>query len=196
MVEELRLFVALELPADVRSALSGVQERLKRQAPRGAVRWTGPEGIHLTLQFLGEVPAARQEAIAAAVTRAASGHGPLNLRAEGLGCFPNNRNPRVVWVGLAGDLEALAALQGSVAAALTPLGFRPDARGFSPHLTLGRVRREASGDEARAVGRLIEGTALDTAARWTADALSLMRSELRPEGARYTCLLAAPLQGS
>lgn len=193
MADTLRLFIALELPADVLDALAAVQDRLGADSPERAVRWTRPEGIHLTLRFLGDTPADRQDAISRAMREAVKGHGPLALRAEGLGCFPNPAKPRVVWVGLKGDLPALEVLQKAVERALKPLGFTPEKRGFSPHLTLGRLHREASRADVQAVGRLVTSTGVGQVAAWTADAVSLMRSELRPDGARYTCLADAPL---
>ena len=194
MAETLRLFVALELPDPLLEALLGVQERLRAAAPPRAVRWSAAAGIHLTLKFLGETPAARQEAIVEALRRAAVGHGPLELRAEGLGCFPNPSRPRVIWVGLGGDLPARAARQEAVEAALGPLGFPREGRPFSPHLTLGRVRREAYAADVKALGKLMANTTAGEVGRWRADSLSLMHSELRPDGARYTRLAEIPLR--
>jgi 2'-5' RNA ligase len=195
MTAELRLFIALELPRDVLDALSGVQADLQRDAPDRTVRWVKPAGIHLTLKFLGETPASQRDAIQAALDEAARGHGPLTLIASRLGCFPNTRRPRVVWVGLEGDQAGLGALQSSVERALEPLGFAPEKRGFSPHLTLGRVRREAYAADVKALGSLIEARSggVGEVARWTAGGVSLMRSELGRGGARYTCLHHVPL---
>ncbi len=193
MTDTLRLFIALELPDVLLDALADVQDRLRAEAPRRAVRWARTEGIHLTLKFLGEAPAAQQAAIGAALREAVQGHAPLTIRAEGLGCFPDTARPRVIWIGLAGERRALTALQRDVEAAMVPLGFPPEKRRFNPHLTLGRVRREAYAADVKALGRLIAGTTVGEIGRWTADAVSLMRSELRPDGARYTCLLRVPL---
>ncbi|MFC1961008.1 RNA 2',3'-cyclic phosphodiesterase [Chloroflexota bacterium] len=194
-VEQWRLFIALELPADTLAALTATQEQLQREAPPRTVRWVRPAGIHLTLKFLGDTPAHQQEAISTALHNAASDQGPLLLRAAGLGCFPNVRRPRVVWVGLDGDMAPLRALYEAVETALTPLGFPREKRGFSLHLTLGRVRREASPDAVQNLGRLIEQTKIGTLHTWTAATVSLVRSELHPDGARYTVLSHAPLLG-
>lgn len=193
--QELRLFVALELPAPILDALAQTQDALQAQMPRRAVRWVRGEGIHLTLKFLGETPARQREPIAAAVAAACAGYGPLTLRAAGLGCFPNPARPRVVWVGLEGDLAALGALQRAVESALEPLGFRPEGRPFSPHLTLGRVRDDVSSADVKAAGQVVAAATVGTLGEWTADAVSLMRSDLRREGAVYTCLAATPLKG-
>ncbi len=195
MVDELRLFVALELPADVRDALAAEQEDLRSSVSSRVVRWVQTAGIHLTLKFLGETPATSVEPITAALRESAVGHGPLALTATGLGCFPSTRQPRVVWVGLDGDMDALKALQQSVERMLSPLGFRPEKRGFSPHLTLGRVRREAYSAEVRAVGQAIAAASGGFVGAWTANSISLMQSELGRGGARYTCLADVPLRG-
>lgn len=193
--QELRLFVALELPKSILDALARAQDALQEQMPRRAVRWVRGEGIHLTLKFLGETPAHQREPIALAVAEATAGHGPLTLRAAGLGCFPNPARPRVVWVGLEGDLGALGALQRSMESALEPLGFRPEGRPFSPHLTLGRVRDDVASADVKAAGQVVAAATVGTLGEWTADAVSLMRSDLRREGAVYTCLAATPLKG-
>ncbi|MBN2469641.1 MAG: RNA 2',3'-cyclic phosphodiesterase [Anaerolineae bacterium] len=198
MPETLRLFVALELPPPVLDVLKGLQARLQRDAAH-CVRWVRPGGIHLTLKFLGEVPASQKTDIIRALEAAADGHPPLALQVAGLGCFPNTSRPRVVWAGLAGDLDALEALQRSTERALSPLGFPPEKRGFSPHLTLGRVQRSASPAEARALGGLVAQTAADLGdtalAGWTASGVGLIRSELERSGARYTRLFDTPLRG-
>lgn len=188
MVETFRLFVALELPQSILTALEELQDSLQSRVPARAVRWTRPEGIHLTLKFLGDTPAAKVSSIEAALDRAVVGHVPMQLIAAGLGCFPNTHRPRVVWVGLEGYLAALELLHESVDRALTPLGFEPESRGFNPHLTLGRVRREAYADDIKALGNLIELERTETFGQWTADAVRLIRSDLNRDGAVYTTL--------
>ena len=192
MPDTLRLFVALALPAPILVALEDVQRTLRDQMPARAVRWVRGEGIHLTLKFLGETPGGQRAAIAAALETACAGQRPLALRAAGLGCFPTTARPRVVWVGLAGNLDRLGDLQGAVEAALEPLGFPAEGRPFNPHLTLGRLK-DASSDEIKAVGGVVEAAAPETIGAWTADAVCLMQSELRSDGARYTCLARVPL---
>lgn len=193
MPDTLRLFIALELPADVLDAIRRVQDRLRRNAPRDAVRWTRPEGIHLTLKFLGDTSAAQQAAVTAVMQQAATGRKALSLHAAGLGCFPNAARPRVVLIGLGGDVAPLAELAGALDSALDNLGVRREDRPFSPHLTLGRVRQEAAPADVKALGRLVEETPLGEVARWSAGTVSLMRSDLRPDGARYTRLAEVEL---
>ncbi len=189
----LRLFVALDPPEAVRRRLAAIQAELRRLAGRraGEVRWTAPEGIHLTLQFLGAVPEERVEAVRRAVTAAAAASRPLSLEVRGAGGFPSARRPRVVWAGLGGELDALAALAAELAGRLAPLGFPPEERPFSPHLTLGRAR---DGKGAPGLGGAL-ARAAEEAAPWRADSLVLFRSHLSPQGACYEELHRAPLGG-
>jgi 2'-5' RNA ligase len=183
-----RLFVALEPPEPVRRRLALLAAELRRGAGRAAdeVRWVEAEKIHLTLQFLGAVPEERVGAVAEAVRAAAAAAGrPLSLEVKGAGGFPNARRPRVVWAGLAGDLEPLAALVQDLGRRLAPLGFPPEERPFSPHLTLGRARdrRGAPG----LAGALAHAAQAD-GAPWRAGEVALVESHLSPKGPRYEAI--------
>lgn len=178
----MRLFIALELPADVRAELAAAQARLSGHP----LRWVAPAGIHLTLQFLGEVDDGLAPSVLAAL--AALEVAPFSLSLAGLGAFPTARQPRVVWVGLGGDTGALAALQAAVGAATAPLGFTPEARPFRAHLTLGRARPDAAPAALRALGEALARVAPPPPLSWTAGAPALFQSTLTPQGARYTRL--------
>src|SRR5688572_24369859 len=139
----IRTFVALELPGEVKAALSEAGHKLGAELGPSAraVRWTRPESIHLTLQFLGDVPVGMKQLIKEAIARGCADRGPIELSLGGLGVFPNLARPRVIWVGLDGEnesIEALRSLQSAVSSELGKIGFKPD-KEFSPHLTLGRV---------------------------------------------------------
>jgi 2'-5' RNA ligase len=135
-----RLFAALELPAPLRAALESAQASFKAAAPSRSVRWVAPENIHLTIKFYGDVPAERVPELEAGLARAAASARPIMLAVQGLGVFPNLLRPQVIWVGLEGDRLPLQALVAAVEAEAEMLGFPPEAREFTPHLTLGRVR--------------------------------------------------------
>jgi 2'-5' RNA ligase len=189
-----RLFVALDPPDAVRRRIAAAVEALRRAAGHAAeeVRWGAPATLHVTLQFLGAVPEERIAELDGAVRAAAATSRPLQLELRGAGGFPNARRPRVVWIGLAGELELLTTLAAELGRRLTPLGFAPEARPFSPHLTVGRAR------DARGAAGL--GGALAEAARgegigWRASELVLFESHLEPSGARHEPLLRAPLGG-
>jgi 2'-5' RNA ligase len=195
MSNSLRLFIALELPPQVLEALEATQRDLRAQVPERAARWVRPGGIHLTLKFLGDVPAERVDAVETAIRRAVKGHSPFELRAEGLGVFPNPQKARVLWVGVEGELEALGRLRASVEDHVAPLGYPTESRSFSAHLTLARASRNASRAEQEALGGLVAGSDVRTLAVWQVGEVSLMRSQLKPGGAVYTRLAEAALTG-
>jgi 2'-5' RNA ligase len=188
-----RLFIAIELPHDILRTVERVQNQLKPAIPGRAAKWVRPEGIHLTLKFLGDVPRVQTDGIIEEMQAAARGHTAFFLSIEGLGCFPNTRNPRVLWLGLTGDVRDLAALQADVESHIAPLGYPSEERGFHPHLTLARSAREAHRDELAAIGKAAE-KGLGTLGSWRIDAISLMRSDLRSDGAVYTRVAHVPLE--
>jgi len=146
----LRLFVAVELPASVRRALGELARDLARC--RADVKWVEEENFHLTLKFLGEVDQARLPEVQEALARAARGAKPFSFEATGTGAFPSPGRPRVIWVGVGRGAEELGSLAARVDAELARVGFAAEARPFSPHLTLGRVRSPRGvGDLVRAL---------------------------------------------
>jgi 2'-5' RNA ligase len=186
------LFVAIELPALVLSRLSDVQHALQREPALAALRWTRPEGIHLTLKFLGETHAARQKDIEGAIARSIEGIEPFELRLGGLGKFGSRSAPRVVWIDVAGDTEPLRRLQSRVERELAQLRYPPENRAFSPHLTLARVPQDRAREVAASLDGAIRHTTAPTEA-FSVKEVALMRSDLRPSGAVYTNLFGAPL---
>jgi len=193
MAEMWRLFIAIELPRSVLDVLSEAQARLRRDSPPRAVRWVNPNGIHLTLKFLGDVPLDQRAEIEQRLTQIARQTAPLEIAIQGLGCFPNCRRPRVVWAVVHEPSGALLTLRDAVEAYFAKVAAPTENRPFSPHLTLGRAGREASPGDVGRVGTLVANYQPAPSARWQADAISLMRSELKPDGAVYTALLHAPL---
>jgi RNA 2',3'-cyclic 3'-phosphodiesterase len=187
-----RLFVALEPPDAVRRRLAALAAELRRAAGRAAdgVRWVAPENVHLTLQFLGAVPAERVAAVEAAVAAAAAGARPLTLEVKGAGGYPNARRPRVIWLGLGGDEAPLVALVADLGRRLAPLGFPPEARPFSPHLTMGRSREPRG---AAGLGGALAATAVATGVPWRATEVVIVESHLSPKGPRYEAIARAAL---
>ena len=189
--ERLRLFVAIDLPEDVRESLGRLQDDLRRHDLSG-LRWTRPEGVHLTLKFLGETPATSLPAIEGALDRAVRGVPSFRLALGTPGTFGGRRGPRVLWVDVEGELQPLQRLQAAVERELVAAGFAPEERGFSPHLTLARVPQPPRPGLAERVARALEAVA---AARGEFEAreLVLMRSRLQPGGAVYSRVAAFPL---
>jgi 2'-5' RNA ligase len=192
-MEKIRAFIAIELSPEIKRTLVRLQDRLK-SGGRAPVRWTDPNSTHLTLQFLGDTDAADVGKITSAMAAAAGGVTPFQLSVTSLGVFPNPDRVRVVWVGLAGDLEKLGRLQKNIENALAPLGFTPEARAFTPHLTLGRMRDNARPDERQALGRLITGLREKPAGLLDVNAIHLFQSRLTPQGPIYTRLASVELK--
>ena len=187
--DSIRAFIALALEPALAAEIKKVQQHLN--PPGGAVRWISPEQLHLTLQFLGNVATDRLDELTATLRRACARTAPLQLALEGLGCFPNTRDPRVVWIGIQGDLGPLRKLQEQIAQETKDFGDHGDQRAFQPHLTIGRVK--ASGFEGRKTGQAIEHVTVPRLGDWTVHTVLLVQSELTPDGARYTTLATVAL---
>jgi 2'-5' RNA ligase len=179
----LRLFVAVLAPPAVQAAVAAAQARLGGSAL--PVRWTDPASAHLTLQFLGPTAPERLPALTAALAGVAAGGAPLMLQTASLGLFPNPARTRVIWLGLAGEVARLAALHAAVVAATGPLGFAAEERAFAPHLTLGRVRNEATPAERAAIGRAVLAATAPASVAWPVEEVVLMASTLSRRGATY-----------
>ncbi len=189
----LRTFIAIVLPAEVREALNRYEHQLGAPETR-YVKWVNPDGIHLTLKFLGNVEEARLPGLAEALSRAVTGISGFSLQTGVLGAFPSVRNPRVVWLGLDGDLDALQSLFQAVEEALSALGFPREGRPFAPHLTLGRVRETARRGDREELARTLADLSVESQFSIMVEEIHVMKSELAPAGARYTSLYSIPLE--
>lgn len=187
--------MAIELPAELKEELRQVQRTLSDGGIEDLVRWVKPAGMHLTLKFLGSVPANKIKSVEMAVAQASQGAGPFKIALRGLGCFPTPSRPNVIWVGVEGDLGPLAALQRGIEDSLAALGFAPERREYTPHLTLGRVGKQVDSRQRRRIGELTGTIRVDSLGEMQAREVSLIRSDLSPAGARYTRLAAIPLGG-
>lgn len=183
-----RAFVAANLDPGLKRAIALVQEQLR--ATRADVGWVRPENLHLTLKFLGQVAEASVQTIAEAIEAAALGDGSFRLVFAGLGAFPQPRSARVIWVGVDEGAQGLAGLQARLEAQLEPLGFPREARPFTAHLTLGRVRGPARREQLAAALTSMPAGPLG---EMLLDRIELMKSELRPEGACHSVLRTFPL---
>jgi 2'-5' RNA ligase len=192
-MERIRAFIAIELPEEVKQVLTRLQNRLK-SGSRAPVRWTDPHATHLTLKFLGDIDISMTGKITVAMAEAARDIHPFRLDVGNPGVFPDPRRVRVVWVGLTGALDTLDRLQKRLEAALSPLGFAAEARPFTPHLTLGRVRDQARPEERQELGRLVAGIAPEPGTGLDVTSFHLIKSQLRPEGPFYTRISSAELK--
>ena len=185
----MRVFIAIELPADIKLALAAVQSDL-RQA-RAEVSWARPESLHLTLKCLGEVAASRWPEIVEACAVAAARVAPFALKVGGAGGFPNLQQPRVLWVGLTTGLVELRMLQQKLEATLQALGWAKEARTFNPHLTLGHVKTPHN--LVAATARLLAYPVPELP--FQVQELVVMQSQLHPAGSIYTPLAKCDLNG-
>jgi 2'-5' RNA ligase len=194
-MDTIRAFIAVPLPDSLLEQLTALQRQLKKRVPERSVRWVRPEGIHLTLKFLGDTPTEKLPKIERALAEVAR-HAPACTFTVGeLGCFPNPRRPRIVWIGVQEPTGRLAALQDAIEEVMAPFGYEPEGRGFTPHLTLGRVQRKVSRSDAARVGEVVTSTEVGQLAEVPADRFALIRSLLKPTGAEYTALAEFPLHG-
>ncbi len=192
-MEQIRSFIAIELPDEFRLELRQLEARLKSdKAPW--VKWVDPASIHLTLKFLGNIASDRTGEITRAIEESAQGIPPLHLEAKELGVFPNLERAQVAWVGISGEVDKLGQLQRRLDSNLVGLGFAPEARAFRPHLTLARLRDRVSSDERQSFGQLITSTRFEANSPIKIDAISLMRSQLTREGAVYSRISSVRLK--
>lgn len=189
----LRTFIAVELSHEAITALAELQKKLKGRAPRDTVRWTAPESIHLTLHFLGNIDESEVETVTGILVASSAAYPHFSLSLSGLGCFPNFHRPRIVWVGVSGDTAPLAGLQHDLGRELQAIGYTPENRPYSPHLTVGRVKDRLPGSQLAELGQALQQLRVGHLARLDITGISLMKSELKPAGAVYTQLAFAPL---
>jgi 2'-5' RNA ligase len=180
------------VPQVVKQEIQLVQERFRRESPEGCASWTRPDQWHLTLKFLGNVDVARVSALTDAVGAASESFAPMRLRAERVGCFPDLRKPRVVWVGVRDEDHQLAELAKAVEDAAADFTTEEREGKFTGHITIARIKN-FDRRVAERVARIVETMAQHAFGEWTAEAIELMRSELASDGARHTSLARLPL---
>lgn len=183
--DRLRLFIAITIPESVRGNIARLLRELAGRLP--GVRWTPAANLHLTLKFLGDVEVSRIPEIRGCLDRAAARHLPLAVRLEGLGTFPSRGRPQVIWAGVEEGRGPLVDLAGGLDGALADLGFPAEARPFTPHLTLGRVKSGRRLPDRRVFEREL-GRERDSLGSFTAAMIILMKSTLTPRGAVHQIL--------
>ncbi len=188
---EIRSFLAFELPPDIKTIITEVS-RTGKDLPPG-LRWVKLDNIHLTVIFLGNVPEQRIEPIGETVKKLCTGTERFSISIGNLGFFGSRRHPRVLWLGLHGDIHRMGRFRDILQKSLKPFGIKTEKRPFKPHLTLGRFKKDAR-----------PGPHLDNMISKYADLegpacpmreLVLFKSNLTPRGAIYTKLDAWPLGG-
>jgi 2'-5' RNA ligase len=192
-MEKIRSFIAVELPGELKKALAELQSRFKSSGSL-PLRWVEPGNIHITLKFLGDIDVDITGKITAALEASIHDIPPFSIEAGGLGVFPNMQRIQIIWVGLSGDLQKLGQLQKQIDVSLNTLGFPAEARPFTPHLTLARVRDYARPVERQKLGELISATGFEGKYRIDVKAVNLMRSQLTREGPIYSRISTVALK--
>jgi 2'-5' RNA ligase len=189
-VETVRAFVAVELAPEVRRRVAEAIEELRGVGAE--IGWVRPDNLHLTLRFLGEREPAKVDAVRAGIADRLRGVSPIRMSVEGVGRFPDRGTfVRVLWVGCGGELDRLRDVWERVQAAARAAGLPRDDHGFSPHVTIGRVKSKKN---VRALLERLDGLAGRRFGEQTADSVVLMQSRLEPGGAVYTALERWPLK--
>ena len=182
--DTIRTFVAVELSDSIKAHIAAGIAQL-RQEQIDNMRLVRPEGVHLTLKFLGDIDANRVPTVADAMTQAAARHAPFSLALGQPGVFPNANRARVLWIGVEGDLQLLRLLQSDIEEALIAAGFPPEKQRFNPHLTIGRMHHRASREDRRRATDALAALTLPEDRTIAVKAISLMKSTLLPGGAIY-----------
>jgi 2'-5' RNA ligase len=189
MPSTIRTFIALELPPSLISLLAKVQEDLQSMGLRA--KWVRPENIHLTLKFLGNINPTDIDNIGGAMVDAVGEIETFNLVAEGIGVFPGIKRPRVIWMGLKGQVQLLFAMQRLLEDSLAALGYKKEKRPFKGHLTLGRFKQSVNPNTIR---RVLQEFGDLTIEEFTARRVIFYKSDLKPTGAVYSQLQQAVLE--
>jgi len=179
----IRAFVAIEVPESIQREMASIQEHLRKT--RASVSWVKPGNIHLTLKFLGNIEEGWVDPVLREMVNIAGEMEPFSIEVKGLGCFPNMRNPRVIWIGIEDRDDRATGLQSSLEASLEALGFAREGRQFTPHLTIGRFRTQAGKAELVEEVRRLGSQSLG---KIEVTEMILFQSELHPQGAIYTPL--------
>jgi 2'-5' RNA ligase len=189
----LRSFVAIRLPVEVQQAIAQSTAELQRALPKPLVRWVPTRNVHLTLKFLGDVSPANLERLAETLRSAAAEQAAFPISVGGLGAFPTARRARILWIGLQAPSD-LAALQRALESVAARMGYAPEDRPFSPHLTIGRVGQSVTTADLQKVRSAVEAAAVGHLGTFQAETIDVFKSDLQPGGSVYTLLYSLPMK--
>lgn len=187
------MFIAIEIPEAIRGLLSSIITELSRKRIT-SLRLMQLGGIHLTLKFLGNVESSNVEEIAQQMKKACAGIKPFRLIMSKGGVFPTWNNPRVLWIGLDGELKVLADFQQKLERGVEKVGFPAEERSFVPHLTLGRIKGRLTEAEKKALAEVLTKYDIQPPPGFTVNSINLMRSQLTPSGALYSLVQQVKFQ--
>ena len=183
--KSIRAFLAVEIPPDIKDRIREIQRGLTPLVRD--IRWTRPEGIHLTLKFFGNISNDDIPCISRVIERKTRDTAPIVLQVKELGVFPGPGRPRVLWIGMQGEIDRLSRLQGEIESDLQECGFQREERRFTPHLTLGRAKSQKK--MFTSIANVLTDKETYHAGQFGVRGLTLFKSDLKPEGAVYTKLV-------
>ena len=186
----IRAFIAIELSPEIYERLDQVINQLNECLPGMPIRWVPSKNIHLTVKFLGDVSVANLEMLENIILSEANCRPPFEVSIGELGAYPSLRRPRVIWVGVKAPPE-LTGFQHGVETETARLGYTPEKRAFSPHLTLGRASRNANSEGVKEIGLVLGDCKVGFLGATRIKSVYLFRSDLKPGGAVYSKLYSA-----
>jgi RNA 2',3'-cyclic 3'-phosphodiesterase len=188
----IRAFIAIDLSPEIVQRLNDVIEGFKNQLAGVPIRWVPASNIHLTLKFLGDVSLSNLAVLTGMIQAEVSSHHQFEISVGGSGAFPNLRQPRIIWVGVEAPAE-LTAVQNGIETTTGRLGYAREERAFSPHLTLGRVSRNANTQDIKTISKVLETSRVGFLGATCVEKVHLYRSDLQPTGAVYTQIFSSSL---
>jgi 2'-5' RNA ligase len=188
----IRTFIAVDLPPSVLDTLEQITSQLQEKLPNTPVRWVDVQKMHLTLKFLGDISKENIGMVEKILLSEGAKRPVLEIGIGGIGAFPKMRHPRVIWIGVEAPPD-LFDLRRGIEDGVARLGYNYDKYEFTPHLTLGRISRKASAKDVRTVGNVLHDFQVGFIGVARIEAVHLYRSDLQPDGAKYSCLYSAPL---
>jgi len=189
----LRTFIAVEIPSHVQKKIQQETEPLRKAIGASFVRWVSIQNVHLSLKFLGDVSPASVDTLTQMLRAEADSCPEFDMQISGLGSFPSLRRPRVLFIGIQAPAE-LEALYRGIESACARLGYESEGRGFSPHLTIGRIKQDASASDQQKVRHALAETKIDSLGIARVNSVHLYKSDLKPTGSVYTQIFSAPLK--
>ena len=189
----MRAFIAIELPATTQNVIQKQTAHLRQTLGDDLIRWVPTYNTHITLKFLGDVASTHVDFLKQMLAREANIYSEFDIQFGSLGSFPTSKRPRVLWIGFHPP-ASLASLQGDIESEATRLGYKKEERAFSPHLTIGRVRREASSMDLQKIRAVWESIQLGNIPAARVDSVHLFKSDLKPTGSVYTKLFTVKLR--
>lgn len=188
----MRTFIAIEFPVEIIQKIDNIISFLKAKTPAKAIKWVSADNLHLTLKFIGDYPDQKLEELIDILDHALKPFPVFDMIIQGMGMYPNEKNPRVIWFGISHD-ETILKIHKILDDSLQKVGVKPDRRDFDAHLTIARIRRRTGKAIIQEIGTILSNYTVDALGQVTVDGIILMKSDLTPQGPIYTPLHRVPL---